>query len=82
MMLNWYDTLNETERHKEFIVEAQKERLARQVSRRNSSFARAYEHWLASLGARMVAWGGRLQARYDSAYSALPQEGRVDPCAG
>lgn len=81
-MMSWDDALNEIERHKEYVVEAQRERLARQASGRNSSFARAYQHWLARLGARMVFLGGRLQARYDCAASALPQEGRVGSCAG
>ncbi len=80
-MMNLAEALSEVERRQEYVVEAQKERLANQATGRNSSFARAYERWLASLGARMVTWGGRLQARYDRAASTLPQDGRVDPFA-
>lgn len=63
-MLTFYDYLVEAERRRGEIVAAEKERLARQVSRPGWWMPRPWKRWLLRLGERLVVWGCRLQARY------------------
>ena len=63
-MITWYDYLIEAERHKDFIAEAEKERLIQQAVKHGSSPTKGYQRWLVRLGAQLVSWGGHLQARY------------------
>ena len=65
-MITWKNILVETERRRDKRARAEKERFIRQVVlRRNSPPTRSYQRWLAHLGAQLVTWGCRLQARYD-----------------
>ncbi len=87
--MTWFDILAEQERRRAYVAEAEKERLIRQILSQNAPRAKRYQRWLARLGARLVTWGYRLQARYDRsvAVPALGQERYVaesntSPCAG
>jgi hypothetical protein len=63
-MITFYDYLVEAERRRHEIVEAEKERLARQVSKPGWWMPSPWQRWLLRLGGRLVVWGSRLQARY------------------
>ncbi len=65
-MLTGQHILVAYERRQDDLALARKERLIRQVQRSSSSYAVHYQLWLAQLGARLVAWGTYLQARYAS----------------
>ena len=55
------DILVIREHRRDAMAYAEQERLIRQA---RASWIRHYYCWLARLGAQMVAWGSRLQARY------------------
>ena len=67
-MTPWYHILSERERRKDEVVQAKKECLMRQVEG-DKSRGKSYQRWLARLGMQLIAWGRRLEARYDSALS-------------
>ena len=76
-MLTYYDALLEMDRHKDILIAAQRERLAKQALGHDSLPTKAYQRWLTRLGAHLIAWGSRLQARYGQSLdmaSALQQE--------
>lgn len=76
-MLTLYDALVEMERHKDILIAAQHERLVKQALGHDSRPAKAYQRWLNRLGAQLIAWGSRLQARYPQSLdlaNALQQE--------
>jgi hypothetical protein len=76
-MITFYDYLVEVERRREQIVQAEKERLARQVSMNDGRRTKPLQRWLFHFGARLVVWGSRLQTRYAHAFDvtgALPAE--------
>jgi hypothetical protein len=89
-MMTWFDVLAEQERRRAYVAEAEKERLIRQALSQNAPRAKSYQRWLAHLGARLVTWGYRLQARYNHTLAVstpLGQERYVaesntSPCAG
>jgi len=56
------------ELRKDALRLADRERLARQASKNPS----CPEHWLATLGAWMIAWGQRLQAQYGPVVRTAP----------
>ena len=66
-MFSWNDVLARREHYLDLRREMERERLVRQVmaGRPRSWLARSYRQALAWLGQRLVAWGWRLQARYD-----------------
>jgi hypothetical protein len=69
------------ERHKDTMVWIEKRRLIRLAQGPRSSLVQHYQRWLARLGARMIRWGNRLQARYADtlvAASALQQECSIE----
>ena len=63
-MTTFYDYLLEAERRRDDIVQAERERLAREVSKPGWRVSRLWQRWLVRLGERLVAWGCGLQARY------------------
>jgi hypothetical protein len=68
MMINWNRVSQvAAERRRDDLILAEKERLIRRVLGRNLSPATRYQRWLARLGAQLVEWGSRLQARYANA---------------
>jgi hypothetical protein len=71
-MINWETTLAVTaERRKDDLAFAKEERLLRSIRKQSAPRStRRYQRWLARFGARLVMWGGRLQARYASATHA------------
>lgn len=87
-MITFYDYLVEVERRREQIVQAEKERLARQVSTDDARRIKPFQRWLFHFIARLVVWGSRLQARYAHAFDvagALPAarsalESNSGPC--
>ena len=69
------------ERHKDTMAWVEKGRLIRLAQGPRQSLVRRYQRWLARLGARMIRWGNRLQARYADtliAASALQQECSIE----
>ena len=69
------------ERHRDTIAWVEKEHLIRLAQGPQQSLARGYQCWLARLGARMIRWGNRLQARYADtliAASVLQQECSIE----
>ena len=63
------------ERRKDQLAWAEKQRLIRMVLA-NQPSRRRYRRWMARIGAQMVLWGSRLQARYADtliAASAMPE---------
>jgi hypothetical protein len=65
-MFSWYDAWKEMEiDYDERLAWSEKERLIEQVLNHHSSTTKAHQRWLAQLGAALVSWGCRLQARYD-----------------
>ncbi len=71
-MINWNDVLYAEERRKDDLVWAEKERLIRQMRGCRSSARVRYRLWLAHLGAQLVTWGRRLQARYATPSGVWP----------
>jgi hypothetical protein len=66
------------ERRKDTMVWVENQRLIR-TALANRPSGRRYQRWLAQLGAGMVRWGSRLQARYADtliAASTIQQECR------
>ena len=63
-MITIYDYLVEAEQRRDEIVRAEKERLARQVSKPGWWMPGPWQRWLLRLGEWLVTWGCRLQARY------------------
>ena len=63
-MLTGQTVLVAYERRQDDLALARKERLIGRVQGSSSSHATHYQRWLAQLGARLVAWGTYLQARY------------------
>ena len=89
-MFSWYDAWKEMEiDHNERLAWSEKERLIDRVLNHPSSSNKTYQRWLAQLGAVLVSWGCRLQARYDRSLvisGALRQEkqaieGHIGHCA-
>jgi hypothetical protein len=69
------------ERRKDTVAWVEKQRLIRTVQAAHRPSRRRYQRWLARLGAGMVRWGSRLQARYADtliAASALHQECSIE----
>ena len=66
-MINWLGLVERQERYKDFIREAERDRLVQQAlagrERRDNFYRRA----LAWLGCRLVEWGKSLQRRYGNA---------------
>ncbi len=60
------------ERYKEFLREAEKERLIQQVLAGREKRDAFYRVALAWLGRRLVEWGESLQRRYDNTSPASP----------
>ncbi len=63
-MNTFYDYVLEAESRRDDIVEAEKERLARQVSEPGWWVPRLWQRWLVRLGERLVVWGCWLKTRY------------------
>jgi len=64
------------ERRKDTMVWVEKQRLIRRAQGTRRSLVRRYQRWLAQLGAGMVRWGSRLQARYADALIAASTIGQ------
>jgi len=64
-MFSWNDVLAQQERYVDLRREAERERLVRHALTGSEKRTRSYRHVLTWLGQRLVAWGWRLQARYD-----------------
>jgi hypothetical protein len=87
-MTTFYDYVVEAASRRDDIVEAEKERLARQVSKPGRWMPGLWQRWLVRLGERLVVWGCRLQARYahalevSGALQAEPAVKEGNPGAG
>ena len=76
-MINWYAVLVEQQRRLDEIARAQQHREAGHILRSMADHPamrlpemRRYQRFLAYLGDRLIAWGCRLQTRYQAlAYS-------------
>ena len=66
-MFSWIDVLAQRERYADLRREAERYRIVRQVMAGRPRHRRPYYRAFAWLGQRLVAWGGRLQKRYDVA---------------
>ncbi len=56
------------QRRRELIEETERQRLARLVSKNETTF---YQLWLGRLGEQLVKWGCRLQARYGTLTNSI-----------
>lgn len=64
-MLAYYgDCAGEMERRKDEMAQAERHRLARQVSPQKSQVTGVYRRLLARLGDLLVGWGCQLQTRF------------------
>jgi hypothetical protein len=89
-MTTYYDYLDEVERRRDDIATAERERMARQVSRSGAPRRARVNRWLVALGGLLVVWGCRLQTRFGSGLAvsgALQtdpglQDSNASPCAG
>ena len=70
MLYGWIELLVHEARHADLLREAANERMVRQARAGREEQDRLIGRALAWLGARMVAWGRRLQARYGAATTA------------
>ena len=59
--ITWEGNAAREQHRRELIAAAGRQRLARSVSRNETSF---YRLWLGRLGEQLVEWGYRLQAQY------------------
>jgi hypothetical protein len=67
MQAYYADYASEVERRKDEMRHAERQRLARSVSKRESVVASTGKNLLALLGGLMVSWGYHLQGRYADA---------------
>jgi hypothetical protein len=66
-MNNWYSIEVEIQRRQnEVVAWAEKYALEHPFLRRDGIAVKRYQRWLVRLGAQLVVWGCRLQARYDT----------------
>ncbi len=63
-MVTWKDFRVEAARRQDEIARVENERLVRQLLRENALPLKRHQRWLVNLGAQLVNWGRRLQARY------------------
>ena len=77
-------SLLESHRRQDEITSAEKQRLIKQITGQRSPENKWQEQLLAQLGKKMVAWGYRLQSRYDKLMvpnvSANVTDNRMTPC--
>jgi hypothetical protein len=71
-MVNWLGLMEQQERYKDFLREAEHERLVQQALAGREKRDRFYRSALAWLGCRLVEWGKSLQRRYGNASLASP----------
>jgi len=64
----WEETVVHEQHRRELIEEAARQRLARSVSKNETTF---YQLLLGRLGEQLVKWGYRLQARYGTLTSSI-----------
>jgi len=64
-MVTWKDFQVEVARRQDEIARVENERLVRQLLRENVLPLKRHQRWLVTLGAQLVNWGRRLQARYE-----------------
>jgi len=60
-MIPWEEARAQEQHQRELLAEANRQRLIRQVSKRETT---SYQLLLAQLGEQLVKWGCRLQAKY------------------
>ena len=70
-MISWIDILAQRERYKDLQREAERYRLIRLAQAGRERRNRFYYQALSWLGKQLVAWGWRLQERYDTGASTL-----------
>lgn len=65
-MFTWMDVMEQEERRRDMLAQAENHRLTRELARRGESpSVRFYHRALTYVGKRLEHWGCRLQARYD-----------------
>ena len=65
-MIHWLGLMERQERYKDFLREAERDRLVQQVLAGRERRDQFYRPALAWLGCRLVEWGKSLQQRYDN----------------
>jgi len=60
------DAMYARELRRDALAAAEKDRLIRQAETAHTPVRIPYQLWMARLGAKMVAWGQHLEARYAS----------------
>ena len=70
-MISWTDVLAQLERYQDLRREAETYRLIRLAQAGRERRNRFYCQALSWLGKQLVAWGRRLQERYDTAAATL-----------
>jgi hypothetical protein len=63
-MFTEQDVLVDRQRRHDMMATADRYRLIRMALDARKRHPSRYERWLAQLGARMIEWGSRLEARY------------------
>ena len=63
-MIHWLGLMERQERYKDFLREAERDRLVHQVLAGRERHDQFYRPALAWLGCRLVEWGKSLQQRY------------------
>jgi hypothetical protein len=66
-MINWLGLMEPQERYKDFLREAEQDRLVQQALAGREKHVQFYRSALAWLGCRLVEWGKSLQRRYGNA---------------
>ena len=77
MQFTMREYLSEMERRRDEMERAQKERLYRQLPRRESLMARGTRRSLARLGSSLTRWGEGLQRRYAATTGSFSP---IEPC--
>ncbi len=67
-MRMWEEPIVHEQHRRELIEETGRQRLARLVSKNETTF---YQLWLGRLGEQLVKWGYRLQVRYGTLTSSI-----------
>ena len=78
-MFDWREVMVGQERRQEFLLEAEKHRLVRQVLAGHETQNGIYGRVLTWVGHRLVAWGCFLERRYGAAVEAPAAPG-VSQC--
>jgi hypothetical protein len=79
-MLSWLDIAVQQERYRDFMREAEPERLLRTAKEPTQSNHHFYSQALIWLGQRLVAWGLSLQKRFNATAPAPVSQPAHFPC--